>query len=242
MPTYHEAPRVQTSLLAAVEKRCLIWMAERMPKRINSDHLTVLAGLSMLAAGLCYWNGSPLALVAAVVLLAVNWFGDSLDGTLARFRGRSRPRYGFYVDHLVDSIGVAALVLGLSASGLMGPAVAAALIVAYLLMSIETFLATYTLGRFKIAHGGLGGTELRIALVLLNVAAYSWPGPLPFGVRLFDAAGAAVTAALAVAFTVSAVRNSVRLRDEETPRPAQLPEASATAPREAARNSAAPCA
>ena len=101
-PNYKEAVRVQASLLAALEKRCLIWMAERMPRRVNSDHLTSLAGVSMLAAGFCYWNGSPAALLAAIVLLAVNWFGDSLDGTLARVRHHERPRYGFYVDHVLD--------------------------------------------------------------------------------------------------------------------------------------------
>ena len=98
----------------------------------------------------------------------------------------------------------------------MGPTVAAALLVAYLLLSIEMFLATYTLARFKIAYGGLGGTELRIALALVNVAVFLWPGPMPLGVRLFDVAGVAATAALGIAFAVSAVRNAARLRDEET--------------------------
>ena len=97
----------------------------------------------------------------------------------------------------------------------MSPLVAAAVLVAYLLLSIEMFLATYTLARFKIAYGGFGGTELRIALALVNVAVFVWPGPLPFGVRLFDVAGVAAATALAAAFTVSAVRNATRLRDEE---------------------------
>jgi archaetidylinositol phosphate synthase len=150
--------------------------------------------------------------------LVVNWFGDSLDGTLARHRQRSRPRYGFYIDHLVDSIGAAVMLLGLSLSGLMSPLLAAAALVAYLLMSIEVFLATYTMARFKIAYGGIGGTELRIALAALNVAAWAWPGGLPFGVRIFDAAGVALALALAATFTVTAVRNGVRLREEEAPK------------------------
>ncbi len=211
--------RLHKSVLAASEKRLLIWIAERLPRSINSDHLSALGLLSMADAGLSFWlaRTDPVAGAGLVVLcLLLNWFGDSLDGTLARFRGRSRPRYGFYVDHLVDSIGVVALVLGLAASGLMGPTVAAAVLVAYLLLSIEMFLATYTLARFKIAYGGLGGTELRIALALVNVAVFLWPGPLPLGVRLFDVAGVAVTAALGIAFTVSAVRNATRLRTEET--------------------------
>jgi phosphatidylglycerophosphate synthase len=237
---FREASR-ELGVTGTLEKRALLWLAARLPRGVDSEHLTALGFAATLAAALLYAGSAthPWLILLVNAALFANWFGDSLDGTLARFRGRSRPRYGFYVDHLVDSIGVAALVLGLAASGLMSPTVAGALIVAYLLLSIETFLATYTVGRFKIAHGGLGGTELRIALALLNVAAWSWPGGLPFGVRLFDAAGAAVTAALAVAFTVSAVRNAVRLRDEET---ALLPPPSATAPRAAARSSAAPCA
>ena len=240
---FREASR-ELGLTGSIEKRALLWLAARMPRGIGSDHLTALGFAATLVAGLLYAGsaGRPWLILAVNGALLVNWFGDSLDGTLARFRGHSRPRYGFYVDHLVDSIGVVALVLGLTASGLMGPAVAAALVVAYLLLSIETFLATYTVGRFKIAHGGMGGTELRIALALLNVAAYCWPGPLPFGARLFDVAGAAATAALAVAFTASAVRNAVLLRDEETPRPAAWPRPSATTRLEAARSSAAPCA
>jgi len=214
---FQEAPR-ELGVTGSVEKRALLWLAARMPARVDSDHLTALGFGATLGAALLYAASAshPWMVLLVNVALLANWFGDSLDGTLARFRGRSRPRYGFYVDHLVDSIGVAALVLGLAASGLMGPTVAAALLVAYLLLSIEMFLATYTLARFKIAYGGLGGTELRIALALVNVAVFLWPGPLPPGVRLFDVAGVAVTAALGVAFTVSAVRNAVRLRDEET--------------------------
>src|SRR5204863_7104203 len=102
--TYSEARRVHDSFLAGVEKQCLIWMAKRMPAAINSDHLTVLAGAAMLGAGVCYWNGSPAALLSSVALLVVNWFGDSLDGTLARVRHHERPRYGFYVDHVLDAL------------------------------------------------------------------------------------------------------------------------------------------
>lgn len=210
---FREASR-ELGVTGAIEARALLWLAARMPERVHSDHLTAIGFAATLVAAVLY-AASPshpwLVLLVNGALLA-NWYGDSLDGTLARFRGRSRPRYGFYVDHLVDSIGAVALVLGLASSGLMAPAVAVAVLVAYLLLSIEMFLATYTLARFKIAYGGLGGTELRIALALLNVAVYLWPGPLPPGVRLFDVAGVAATAVLAAAFTASAVRNATRLR------------------------------
>ena len=214
---FKEAPR-ELGITGSAEKRALLWLAARVPAGVDSDHLTALGFGATLAAALLYGASAsyPWMVLLVNVALLANWFGDSLDGTLARFRGRSRPRYGFYVDHLVDSIGVAALVVGLAVSGLMGPTVAAAVIVAYLLLSIEIFLATYTLARFKIAYGGLGGTELRIALALVNVAVFLWPGPLPLGVRLFDVAGVAVTAVLGVAFIVSAVRNATRLRAAET--------------------------
>jgi phosphatidylglycerophosphate synthase len=214
---FREAGR-ELGITGSIEKRALLWLAARMPARVHSDHLTALGFASTLAAALLYAGSAsqPWLILLVNLALAANWFGDSLDGTLARFRGRSRPRYGFYADHLVDSIGAVALVLGLSVSGLMSPLVAASVLVAYLLLSIETYLATYALARFKIAHGGFGGTELRIALALVNVSVFLWPGPLPLGVKIFDVAGVAAAGALAVALTVSAVRNATRLRDEET--------------------------
>src|SRR4051812_11578397 len=116
---FREAQRVQASLLAGIERRCLIWMANRIPLAVNSDHLTGLAGISMLAAGLCYWQGSPAALIAAIGMLAVNWFGDSLDGTLARVRHHERPRYGFYVDHVLDVLCIFFIFAGLVLGGHM---------------------------------------------------------------------------------------------------------------------------
>jgi hypothetical protein len=101
-PSFQEAGRAQVSFLAPVEKKCLIWMAGRTPRWVNSDHLTALGLAAMLGAGLSYWyarwNSAGLWLV--ILCLAVNWLGDSLDGTLARVRNRQRPRYGFYVVEL----------------------------------------------------------------------------------------------------------------------------------------------
>src|SRR3954468_23186225 len=145
---FQESRRVHTSLLAPLEKRCLIWLAERMPRGINSDHLTALAGVAMLLAGICYWQGSPPALAGAVVLLALNWFGDSLDGTLARVRRHERPRYGYYVDHVLDVLGMLFLFGGLALSGYMSPLIALGVMVLYFMMSIEIYLAAHTLGRF----------------------------------------------------------------------------------------------
>ena len=212
-PTYKEAVRVHTSLLAAVEKRCLIWMAERMPRPINSDHLTALAGVSMLAAGFCYWSGSAAALIAAVVLLAVNWFGDSLDGTLARVRRHERPRYGFYVDHVLDVLCILFIFAGLVLGGHMSPMIGGGFLLAYYLLMIEIALATHAVGTFRISFWKFGPTELRILLAigtlrLLQSGTVTIAGSTHL---LFDVGGAAAIAGLVVTFVVSAVVNTLAL-------------------------------
>src|ERR1700693_2249031 len=147
-PTFREAERKQLSFLAAMEKKTLIWLALRMPAWVNSDHLTMLGFVAMFAAGLCYWaaGSDRRALILVIVALAVNWFGDSLDGTLARVRNRLRPRYGFYVDHITDAIGTFFLMGGLALSTYMSPSIALGLLIAYFLLSIEVYLTTYTIG------------------------------------------------------------------------------------------------
>src|ERR1700687_1454871 len=193
---FRQATRVQGSLLAAAEKRALVWMAERMPAWVNSDHLTFLGFAAQIATGICYAlaGRDRRMLLAAIVCLAVNWFGDSLDGTLARVRNQQRPRYGFYVDHVTDTFGALFLLGGLALSGYMSDLVAAGLLLAYYMLSIEVFLATYTVGTFHMSFGGFGPTELRILLAIGNLALYFRPGvPMVhvFGgeYRLFDVGG-----------------------------------------------------
>src|SRR5207249_3785376 len=154
------------SLLAPLEKKTLIALARRMPRWINSDHLTLLGFLGMVLSGFCFYlaKWSPLALIGAVVCLGINWFGDSLDGTLARVRDQQRPRYGFYVDHIVDSFGAIFLIGGMGLSGYMTGTIAMMLIVVYFLLSIELYLATYCVGVFRLSFSIWGPTELRIVL------------------------------------------------------------------------------
>src|SRR5437660_10621284 len=154
---FQQAERAQLSILSKLEKRCLVWMAERMPTRVNSDHLTVLGATGMFLAGLCYWYArwNRLGLLLVILFLAVNWFGDSLDGTLARVRNRQRPRYGFYVDHVIDLAGTTFLLAGMAASGRMSPLVAAAVLAGYLLVSAESYLATHATGVFRLYFLGL---------------------------------------------------------------------------------------
>jgi archaetidylinositol phosphate synthase len=216
---FREAKRIQQSFLANLEKRTLIWLAARTPSWINSDHLTLLGLLSMAAAGAAYWwsASNRFGLVVVVLCLALNWLGDSLDGTLARFRDHSRPRYGFYVDHIVDAFSAFFLLGGLALSGYMSPAVALGLLIAYLMLSVEIYLATYAVGDFKISYYKMGPTELRILLSIGNLAVL-WKSTVHlFGRahRLFDVAGTLGISGMLLIMVISAVRNTMRLYREE---------------------------
>jgi phosphatidylglycerophosphate synthase len=212
---FKSAVRDHCSLLASVEKRALIWMAERMPGWVNSDHLTALGFASLLAVGASYWYArySQAGLIWAIVFLVVNWFGDSLDGTLARVRNRQRPRYGFYVDHVLDACGSLCLFGGLALSGYMSERVAAGLMAAYFLLSIEVYLATYTVGRFRLSFAAFSPTELRLLLIAGNVALMVHPWAILGGRKflLFDVGGVIGIAGIAVAFVWSGVRHGAAL-------------------------------
>lgn len=202
--------RDNRGLLAAAEKRLLIWIARRLPGAITSDHLslvglgsTALAGTALAFAPFTSW-----APAIVVLALAANWFGDSLDGTVARVRGQQRPRYGFYVDHVIDLAGTTFLLAGLAASGLMTPVLAAIVLAAFLLVSAESYLATHAAGIFRMSFAGCGPTELRIILAVGIITALRKPvvtlGPLGTH-RLFDVGGAVAASLMAVAFIVTAV-------------------------------------
>jgi phosphatidylglycerophosphate synthase len=220
MTEFKDAERAQLSLLAASEKRLLVWFAHRMPGWVNSDHLTVLGALGMLGAGLCYWYAAinPVGLLLVIVCLAINWFGDSLDGTLARVRNKLRPRYGFYVDHIVDTFGALFLCGGLALSGYMSPAVAAAMLIAYYMVAIEVFLATYCLGTFHLSFAKWGPTELRILLCIGNLFLY-YRGPMAhlFGRQylLFDVGGVIGAAGMVFMMVVSSLRHTAKLYRQE---------------------------
>ena len=209
---FKDATRLQHSVLAALEKRTLIWLANRMPAAINSDHLTILALAAMVGAGLSYWlaRSTPAGLVLVIVFLAINWFGDSLDGTLARVRKCQRPRYGYYVDHVVDAVGALALFGGLALSGYMSAAVAAVLLIAYFLLCLEVYLATHSLGEFQMSFFGMGPTELRILLAIGNIVLLVHPMATIFGhtFKLFDVGGVVGAVGLAGTFVYSALRNT----------------------------------
>jgi archaetidylinositol phosphate synthase len=213
------ARRVNRALTASLEKRALQWMASRAPQWLSSDQLTVLGLSAQIGAGvgyaLCRYNRYALLLV--ILCLVLNWFGDSMDGTLARVRCQQRPRYGFYVDHMVDIFGSVALMCGLGFSGFVHWQTAIAMLIAFLLLSSESYLATYTLSHFQLSQGIFGPTEIRILLILGNLALLRSPYSTVFGHRmlLFDLGGTIATVCMFATAILLTVRHTAQLYREE---------------------------
>jgi len=212
--------REHTSVLAEAEKRLLIRMAGGLPRWVNSDHLTTLGAVAMAGVGACFWAGGA-ALLLVIPLLALNWFGDSLDGTLARVRNQQRPRYGYYVDHVLDAVGFACLFGGLMLGGHMSLPLGLAFLAAYYLLVVEISLATHARGTFKLAFLKVGPTELRILLAMGTLQLMRADALIILGHKwlLFDVGGAVAIAGFLLAFMVGAIRNGVALyRQERLPR------------------------
>ncbi len=216
---FKNARRIQESFTAAIEKKALIWMAERLPRWINSDHLTGLGLAAMFFAGASYaWaHRSRAGFLLAIFFLALSWFGDSLDGTLARVRNCQRPRYGFYVDHIVDAFGAAFLMIGLAWSGCLHWGVAMGMLIVFLIFSIEVHLATYTLGKFQLSYWKFGPTEIRILLAIGSVKLFVSPWAHLAGHQylLFDVGGIIAILGMGAMMMVSTVRHTVQLYREE---------------------------
>jgi phosphatidylglycerophosphate synthase len=214
-PEFKNAVRQQTSLLAPLERVCLSWLARNMPPWIKPDHLTLLGFGAMLVAGVCYALAKwwPPALLIVNLCLAINWFGDSLDGTLARVRNKQRPRYGFYVDHIIDAFGILFIICGLALSGYMTWTIALAVLVVYFMISIDVYLATYTIGTFKLSFYKISPTELRILLAIGNIRAMSHPTTHALGdsYLFFDIGAVVAMVLMAVVLVVSVTRNTITL-------------------------------
>jgi phosphatidylglycerophosphate synthase len=219
-PKFKNATRLQNSFTAATERKALLWLAARIPSFINSDHLTLLGFVAMFLAGCGYalarWT--PWGLLLATLFLALNWFGDSLDGTLARVRNRQRPRYGFYVDHMIDSFGALFLMSGLAVSGYIDWRIATGLLVAFLLLSIESYLASYTLGIFRLSFAKFGPTEIRLLLGIANAILFFLPSArIPgWSHRFLDIGGAIAIVAMTAMAIFAAVTHTLSLYRQET--------------------------
>ncbi len=218
--SFKDAKRIQESITSRWERKALLWLAARIPARVNSDHLTLLGFAAMVLAGGSYaWaRWSRAGLLLATFCLALNWFGDSLDGTLARVRNQQRPRYGFYVDHMIDSFGALFLMSGLAISTYIDWRVAASMLIAFLLLSIESYLASYTLGIFRLSFALFGPTEIRILLAIGNLALWFNPNAKVPGYpdRLFDFCGVVATCGMAVMVVVAAIWHTRVLYRQET--------------------------
>lgn len=213
--SFTSAPRVHQALTASVERRALQWMAVRAPLWLSSDQLTILGFAAQLAAGGFYAlsRSHPYALLLVNVCLVLNWLGDSLDGTLARTRCQQRPRYGFYVDHMVDIFGSVALMCGLGYSGLLHWPIAMGMLIPFLLLSSESYLATYTLSRFQLSQGVFGPTEIRLLLIVGNLALLRSPYATLFGHKmlLFDVGGAIAAVGMSAMALVTTARHTAEL-------------------------------
>jgi phosphatidylglycerophosphate synthase len=217
--SFKDAKRIQESITSRWERRALLWLAARIPARVNSDHLTLLGFVAMVLAGGSYawarWNRA--GLLFATLCLALNWFGDSLDGTLARVRNQQRPRYGFYVDHMIDSFGALFLMSGLAISRYIDWRVAASMLIAFLLLSIESYLASYTLNIFRLSFALFGPTEIRILLAIGNLALWFHPNAKVPGYpyRLFDFCGVVATCGMSAMLVAAAIWHTRTLYRQE---------------------------
>ena len=217
------ATREKTFLLARPEARVLEWIARRLPGWVTPDHLTGLGVLAAIgiAAAYALSNRDPVWLWAASALLVVHWLGDSLDGTLARVRRTERPRYGYYLDHLVDAVATALIGIGLGLSPHMLLVTGLAIVIAYLVLSINTYLETNTLGGFSLGYGRLGPTEARAGLIVVNTVLALGLAPavsiLGLGVTALDAAGLGLVALMLGGLAVRAARNLRELARLEPP-------------------------
>lgn len=210
--SFQDAKREQTSILAPLERAALRGLARRMPRWVNSDHLSLLGLVAMFMAGVCYAFSAQNSLMLHLVNLFIflNWFGDSLDGTLARYRDRQRPRYGFYVDHIIDTFGALFFIFGLALSGFMSERVAAPLLIVFLMLAINSYLAAYALGVFKISQWKLGPTEMRLVLIIGNLYLLHSSHTHLFGHRflLFDVGGVVAIIAMGFMLVFSSIKNT----------------------------------
>lgn len=219
LTSFRSAARVNRSLTAPLEKRALEWMAGHAPAWLTSDQLTLLGLAAQFAAGLGYALAGThrWALLLVCLCLALNWLGDSMDGTLARVRRQQRPRYGFYVDHMVDLFGSIALMTGLGFSGFLHWQTAIAMLIAFLLLSSESYLATYTLSCFQLSQGLFGPTEIRLLLVAGNLALLRSRYSVILGHRvlLFDLGGAIAAVSMFLLAISVTLRHTAELYRQE---------------------------
>jgi len=208
-------------LLGPIERPALQWFAAHMPPWVMPDTLTGIGviGAVLVLFGFLLSNTNPAFLWLAIVGLFINWFGDSLDGTLARYRHIERPKYGFFLDHTVDAFNTVIIILGLALSPVISFAAGTLVLVGYLLMSILVYVQTYVEGKFKISYGKFGPTEMRALLVLISLYVYFFGVPylnLFFGkVNALDILAGFVGVALIIIYIASVIQGARALADAD---------------------------
>jgi phosphatidylglycerophosphate synthase len=212
--------RVNEPLTAPVERPALQWLARTSPEWITPDVLTTLGVIGSVMCFVGYWLSNQSAWWLWFVNLGfiVNWYGDSLDGTLARYRKIERPKFGFYIDHTVDAVSEFLVIIGIGMSPYMRIDIAAFALIGYLLMSVHVYVRTAVEGVFKISYGIFGPTELRLIIMAVNVAIFFaqdfFLSELAWGLTPFDLVGIVLAVALAAVFLVTSMQHAVRLAAE----------------------------
>ena len=188
-----QSTRIQTSVLNALEKKILVRMAKMQPRWMTSDILTFIGivGSVIVAAGYALSNYDISWLWLASFGFVVNWYGDSLDGTLARVRNTQRPIYGFYLDHCVDGLTMAVMCIGAGLSEMLNLYIAMAVLVVYLLLSISVYINAHLKGEFKLTFAGMGPTEFRLIMIIVNTL-FIYAAPLRDFTTSFNCLGTEV--------------------------------------------------
>lgn len=207
--------RLQGNVLARSERRLLNWLCARLPQSFTPDGMTALGffGAIMICGGYMLAHHAPVWLWLSIAGYFINWFGDSLDGSIARFRKIERPQYGYFLDHSVDSLAIILIVGGIGLSPYVRLDVSMIPLLGYLLMAIHTFLASKVLGEFQLSHLGGGPTELRIILIIMTLAMLGL-GPRPSGLwdlSVFDVFAGGVGIVLVGLFIVQTLKTAKRL-------------------------------
>jgi len=217
MPDIKTHRRINDILLGPLERPALRWLAAHTPGWMKPDHMTIIGiiGALMIAASYGLTNYYEGFLWLASLGFVINWYGDSLDGTLARYRHRERPLYGFFVDHTVDAFTEMVIFLGIGLSPYMNFTIACLALIGYLMVSVLVYVRTCVKGEFKISYAGLGPTELRFLLILINTYLYFWGNPtLQFfnvSVNFLNLAGIIVASLLFLICSISSINQARQL-------------------------------
>jgi phosphatidylglycerophosphate synthase len=219
--TTEQLTRIQQNFLAKSERRLLDWLCARLPVWLTPDMLTAtgLAGALAVFAGYCLSTVDERWLWLAIGGLVLNWFGDSLDGSVARFRQIERPSFGYFIDHSCDGLSTLLILAGMGLSPYLRLDVAMFCLAGYLLLSIHAFLSARVLGELKLSHVGAGPTELRLLLIVLNLTMWALGQQTNWfpSVSGFDVVAGGVGLALIILFIIQTIRTGRRLATQQAP-------------------------